>query len=1077
MNRRLLTALGASALLLVTSIPAAIAADPLADRPAPDRLVADQLEQPVSLEMQAPTAKVDKDLKSAKGKAAVIVRLAAAPVGAVSVKRQPGQRGRVAKEQGAVVGNAKRLDAGTRVLGQVSLALNAVALEIDASKLDRLAADPAVVSINPIREHQLDLEETVPYIGGTAVHEAGFDGTGVTVAVLDTGVDYTHVEFGGPGTDLAYKQAYGTKTKDPKNRKTNDAYKGVVLFPTAKVIGGFDFVGEAWTGGAGSPPLAQDPDPIDCSPTVIGCGGGHGTHVADIAAGAKGVAPGAQIYAVKVCSSITTSCSSLAMLQGMDWALDPNGDHVTADHANVLNMSIGSPYGQANDDDTSAAVETLVAAGVIVVGSAGNSGDKPYVTGTPAATPSDISVAQTGVPSAQSFAMQVTAPPVIAGAYEAVHQPWSHALDFTFANQPIQYGNGAGANLLGCDAFPAGSLTDKIVLVDRGVCNFSLKIANIAAAGGKIGIIGLVTVDDPFEGALGDCPNNLCAAIPGFMIHQLTANRIKNPDGAGPLTIADVRVTFDPAGGVPIVGVMTGSSSRGPDNFANIIKPEIGAPGASVSAEVGTGTGATPFGGTSGAAPMVTGSAALLHEAYPARSPLEIKAVLMNNAETQIYNRPPIFGGDLAPITRIGGGEVRVDRALRSPVAAWVDGEKSAAISFGFHDITQASTSIVKTIRVKNYTGNAKTYAVSSTFRFANDGTNGAVSVAAPGSINVPANGQTTFDVTLTINGTALRNWNLNSGSLGASSAALQLLEYDGYLWLDDQSTDVDDAQPLHLPWQVLPRKSGDVSASSDEVTLSGGTGTVDLTNHSTVSTARLDTYSLLATSANDPESGTGDSLADVDLRAFGVATFGVPTSVCTAGFAFEWQVSTWERQVHADAPALFEVDLDIDQDGDDDYAVFNQDNAGTAALSDGRNLTFVLNVATGVAAAKFFTDHGTNASNTGLVFCGEQIGLTASDVGRAMDATVFAVDHYQSGQVRDEIDDVTIVVGGERFVGGVSDIAAGATAPMTVTDNGADGTNPTESGILVILDAARSGFRGGSPLGNDSLTITVANP
>jgi hypothetical protein len=268
------------------------------------------------------------------------------------------------------------------------------------------------------------------------------------------------------------------------------------------------------------------------------------------------------------------------------------------------------------------------------------------------------------------------------------------------------------------------------------------------------------------------------------------------------------------------------------------------------------------------------------------------------------------------------------------------------------------------------------------------------------------------------------------------------------------------------------------VSASSDEVTLSGGTGTVDLTNHSAVSTARIDTYSLLATSDNDPESGTGDSLADVDLRAFGVATFAVPAAVCTSQIAFEWQVNTWERQVHADAPALFEVDLDTNRDGIVDYAVFNQDAAGIAALSDGRNLTFVLNVATGVSQAFFFIDHGTNSSNTGLIFCGEQIGVTlADDVGRAMDATVFAVDFYQSGQIRDEIDDLTIVVGGERFAGSVSDIPAGATATMTITDSGADGTNPTESGILAILDAARSGFRGGSPLGNDSLLISVANP
>jgi minor extracellular serine protease Vpr len=133
--------------------------------------------------------------------------------------------------------------------------------------------------------------------------------------------------------------------------------------------------------------------------------------------------------------------------------------------------------------------------------------------------------------------------------------------------------------------------------------------------------------------------------------------------------------------------VMVGSSSRGPQHEnTTLIKPEIGAPGASVSAIAGTGTGEGPFGGTSGAAPMVSGSAALLLEAYngtiataqgppPGKAkgiglkPLEVKALLMNNGETNIINDP--LTGALAPITRIGGGEVRVDRALSAPVAAW----------------------------------------------------------------------------------------------------------------------------------------------------------------------------------------------------------------------------------------------------------------------------------------------------------------------------------------------------------------------------------------------------------------------
>ena len=104
----------------------------------------------------------------------------------------------------------------------------------------------------------------------------------------------------------------------------------------------------------------------------------------------------------------------------------------------------------------------------------------------------------------------------------------------------------------------------------------------------------------------------------------------------------------------------------------NSIKPEIGAPGASVSAVAGTGTGTEAFGGTSGATPMVTGAAALHRRSYPTRTVREIKSLLMNTAETTINNNAANTPGYLAPITRIGGGEVRVDRALKSPAAAWV---------------------------------------------------------------------------------------------------------------------------------------------------------------------------------------------------------------------------------------------------------------------------------------------------------------------------------------------------------------------------------------------------------------------
>ncbi|MCI0344425.1 MAG: S8 family serine peptidase [Chloroflexi bacterium] len=1058
MNRKLLVAAGAALLLIASTLPAASATNKL--RPNHYRSSA-----------IPPISKLDRSLVGESSRLTAVVTLVSPPVASVAGAAKQRARGaKIASEQDAVLARLQALDGKAKLLGRTRIASNALLVQADSAKLAELASDARVLKIARVRDYQIDLSETVPYIGATAVHGAGFTGEGITVAVLDSGIDYTHASFGGAGTKAAYTTAYGTKTKHAQNRMINESFQGKKLFPTSKVVGGFDFVGEAWTGGAGSPALRPDPDPIDCSPTVIGCGGGHGTHVADIIGGLGGVAPDADLLAIKVCSSITTSCSGVALLQAMDFALDPNGDGMTTDRADVLNMSLGSQYGQSDDDSLSAAVAVASAAGTLVVASAGNGGDKPYVTGTPAAAPSALSVAQTAVPSAVAYTMFIKAGGTLIATREAVFQPWSG--EFTAAHAvtgaTVQYGDGAGGNLNGCAAFAAGSLTGKVVLVDRGTCTFSGKISNIANGGGLIGIIGLIASGDPFEGGLGDCPGGACALIPGFMVSQSTATLLKDPAN---------KLDFDPAAGVPLVMHMVGSSSRGPDNDHNLIKPEIGAPGASVSAEVGTGTGTTPFGGTSGAAPMVTGSAALLREAFPGRSPAEIKAVLINTGFTDILNRPAVFGGELAPITRIGGGEVRVDRALATDAAAWDDNAPTAALNFGFHDIT-AGGSTMRTVRVRNYGGSAITYDLASTFRFANDLANGAVvvSTSVP-SLTVPAHGDGTFDVTVTVTGSALRTWTLDSGINGASASRLQTLEYDGYLWLDATGT----ADDIHLPWQVLPRKSGNISASDTSVE-SGDTVTF---SNDGVGRAYLGSYSLLASSPNDADTGTGDDFADVDLRYVGIRQFTDAQADlgCDSSIAIQFAVNTWDRQVHANGPALFEFDLDIGQDGTIDFAVFNFDLSNSGALSDGRNFTWAFDVADGSLTAFWPTVHATNSGNTVLTVCGEQIGLDAANSGELVDVLVLAADWYNSGAVTD-VALGTFRVGQDRYDGTFSfgpfgtRISGGAAADVTVVDAGTTGT--TEAGLLVLTDETLLGVlgfgeSGGSPQVAEAIVIEIS--
>lgn len=1026
--------------LFLGAFSIAQAGDARPERPIPTSITDLQLNSPLTVENSVGQMKLDPALRGATGTEQVLVRLSQKTVAEVAARSnfsedaQQNQRGRINVQQREVLDNAAQLDGDVRLLGQSHNALNAVMVEIDTAVLNELALSEDVVSISRIHNYELHLEETVPYIGGTAVQDAGFDGTGISVAVLDSGVDYYHANLGGSGDPTDYAN------DDPTIVEPGS-------FPTAKVVGGHDFVGSVWPNG----PVLFDPDPLD-----DGIAAGHGTHVADIIGGVNGVAPGVDIYAVKVCSSVSSSCSGIALIAGMDFALDPNGDGDLSDHVDIINMSLGANYGIAFDDDLSQAVEFAAEVGVLTVSSAGNGSDKPYITGSPSNTISALGVAQTAVPSSIQDLMQVLTPDAIAGQYFAVFQPWSAELT-SVIEAPVIYGDGNGGNLLGCDPFST-DLSGFIVLVDRGACNFTLKISNISQAGGEVGIIGLVAPGDPFTGGDGgDRPID----IPGYMISQGDSDEIKAQLAAGNEVVA----RFDPAVGLPLIMHMVGSSSRGPAIQTNIIKPEIGAPGASISANAGTGTETGPFGGTSGASPMVAGSAALLMDAYPNRSWAEIKAVLMNTAETDIINKPTLEGGPLAPITRIGGGEVRVDRALESPVAIWASDAPTGALSFGFHDVYQRNVTIHKRLVIKNYTGETLRYSVSADFRFPDEDANGAVDVWVPGMVSVPPHGTRNVPVIMTIDGRLIHEWTMNSGSQGANPDTLTFNEYDGYIWFDDTNSSADDENPVHVAWHVLPRQASDVKIGMVQ-------NDFELVNKG-VGEANVEAYSLIATSGNLPEGGPGEQAPTPDFRYLGYTTIPVPAGFCSAddSFVMQFATNTWNEWSHTTIPTSFWINLDMDQDPTtgggpfgSEYTILTRDFT-LNNVTDGRNLTWVVDWSTGAAGAFFFTDHDTNSGNHVMTICGEQIGMNADNFFQPFDVTAQATDFYYGGP-GDLIDGITISPLGEQYLadfenGGINSttIPPNSSDKLTVLDFGPL-TNNTETGLLLLFregDAAEA--------------------
>lgn len=1036
MRRRWIVMLAVLATAL-TALPAGAAPDRASNRELPESLSEAKLSSPIQSTIDR--AALD-ELRGLTGPQQVLIRLAEPSVAQKELRGSAAAaaKGALRAEQVSLENRVLALDPSAEIIASTQLVLNAVFARVDAGAIESILADPAVARVVPVANYELDLDETVPLIGGDAVQADGFDGAGVSVAVLDSGIDYTHANLGGSGDPAEYA------ANDPTIIEPG-------TFPTAKVVGGYDFVGSDWP----DSPEAPDPDPIDDGPQA-----GHGTHVADIIGGVSGVAPGADLYGVKVCSSVSTSCSGIALIQGMEFAVDPDGDGDPSDAVDIINMSLGSDYGQPFDDDLSLAVENATALGVLTVSSAGNGGDKPYVTGSPSSAPTALAVAQTQVPSAGLQLIEVNGTD-----YPAVFQPWS-AAPAEVITGPVQYGDGAGGNLEGCAPFAPGSLSGLIVLVDRGACNFTLKIKNVNDAGGLVGIIGLVAPGDPFSGGDGgDRPID----IPGYMIGQADSNAIKAAISGG-----ETSATVDPANQLPLIGQMVGSSSRGPQHEgSHLVKPEIGAPGASVSAVAGTGDGEGAFGGTSGASPMVAGSAALLMQASPDLAPLEVKAVLMNTGETDIDTDP--FAG-LAPITRIGGGEVRVDKAIASPAAAWDDDGAQGALSFGYVEVTDDVT-LRKTVRVRNYSDQDITYDINPTFRYADDQASGAVSVDAPSSVRVRAGKDATFNVTLTVSGENLPDNFMNSGSDGANPNALTANEFDGYLVLDDGD------EPIHMAWHVLPRKSAELSARQT-LTFQDGVDTISLRNKG-VGVAQNDAYALIGTSPEMPEGDAGEGEPTPDLRAVGVNTFPVPAGFCSDQESFIWAfaINTWEPQQHllpVSHVISLQANLDDDEDLEIDALVLNRDAAagppGFNQIGDGRQLTFALDFVSGGASAFFFAEHATDTGNTVLYICGEQIGMSGPDLlTTKVEMTVEAQDFYYGGP-GDIIDGLTVTPLGERYLGIPEDVAGDSTGTMTVVDFGAFPGNSPEYGVMLVTNGDRgAGARGGATSDTEALLFTAS--
>ena len=614
---------------------------------------------------------------------------------------------------------------------------NGFSVEADSTTAARLRDIAGVQAVYPMARIDMpatsqpspDLATAIDMTGArTAQTELGLTGAGVRVAVMDTGIDWNHPDLGG---------CFG---------------------PGCRVAAGWDFVGDTFNADPSSadynPTPAPDNDPDDCN--------GHGTHVSGIV-GANGevvgVAPDVTFHAYRVfgCEGSTTA---EIMLAAMERAL--------ADGSDILNMSIGSAFQTWPQYPTAVGADLLVANGMIVIASIGNSGaNGVYSAGAPGVGNEVIGVAS--FDNSHVSALTFLTPGGRRVPYLEISETTDAPTSGTSA-EVVYIGRGCP------ESGPSWQLDeedpylddpdDKVAVIDRGVCTFDSKYQRAIDAG-AVGVIVANNVPGMFAG--GATVDRGFFSI-GISLEDGTA--LKAEIDAGPVTLewTDVRVdAVNPTG-----GRISSFSSYGMTAELKL-KPDIGAPGGLIRSTYPLESGGYAIiSGTSMASPHVAGAAALYLEAHPGTTQAELRTRLQNSADPVQFSTTTL----LEVVHRQGAGMLDIDDAILSTSTV-----EPSRVSLG------EGTGGSATLTISNHGNGAVTYTASHAGGLTTGGATNAPSLFVPTgsaafsvpSVTVPAGGQATLGVTFS----ALQN------------PVLDRSQYGGYVVL----TPDNGGAPLRVPY------------------------------------------------------------------------------------------------------------------------------------------------------------------------------------------------------------------------------------------------------------------------------------
>ncbi len=592
------------------------------------------------------------------------------------------------------------------ITGSAKILLNAVFVTAPKERVDELKSLPGVKGVVALRRRKLNLNRATQLVNAPAAWTAlgGVEnaGAGIKIAIIDTGIDPTHPAF--QDASLAMPAGY------PICSGADCA------FTSNKVIVARSYVRLVAAGTDPQNPAA-DSRPDDYSPRDRI---GHGTAVASCAAGMPvmspaglmltGIAPKAYLGNYKIFGSpeVNETTPDDPIIMALEDALN--------DHMDIASLSLGSPAltgpldtgatcGNAPGvpcDALAMAVENAVKAGMLVVIAAGNSAIGQSINApafgtvqSPGNAPSAIEVGATTNSHFLSEGVEVPGDDVPAGLQRIAG---------IFGDAPIPPGAVAGVLRdvmeLGddghaCSGLPAGSLNGAFALIENGGCSFLDKAGNAEDAGAA-GVI------------FYQADSSALTPPTGLFFTAKPAILISNGDGVALKSFHGRTAFIDPATIEQTTSVfnrLAAFSSLGPSLGNNGLKPDLVAVGGSTGnylnlymaaqsydplGELYSANGFVAASGTSFATPLVAGAGALVKQAHPKFTAMQIKSALVNTASEDVIADE---AGNPVGVPGLGGGKLDVGAAVESVVTV-----NPPTVSFGL--IT--ATPITKSLQITN---------------------------------------------------------------------------------------------------------------------------------------------------------------------------------------------------------------------------------------------------------------------------------------------------------------------------------------------------------------------------------------